>query len=179
MALENILKCVRAQLKVPLIQGCIQYAYKTDTTTVYPGEQTAARKGELWAFCSGVLPFLHEVNAADAAKLRAETDILPIDDKIPSFANIKAVFSAGNLNKMGIKCADVGAFTDGVDTATTLGSDFPLCTDGTVSNANADSAQCTGSWLSLPRISAASANGSAHTLYALSVLMSVTLAVLN
>jgi hypothetical protein len=182
VALENILKCVRAQLKVPLIQGCIQYAYKTDTATVFPGEKTAARKGELWVFCSGVLPFLHEVNPADAAKLREETDIVPIDEKTPSFDKIKAVFSADNLNKMGIKCADVGGFVDksaDKTSATTLGSDFTLCKDGTVSNDNADSAQCTGTWLSVPRISAASANGSAHTFYALSVLMSVALAVLH
>jgi hypothetical protein len=181
-ALVDVLKCVRAQLKVPLIQGCIQYAYKTDTTTNYPGEKTKARKGELWAFCSGVLPFLHGVNAADAATLRAETDILPNDDKVPSFANIKAVFSPTNLNKMGIKCADVGEFTDGVDTATTKGSDFEMCTDTAdgPANADADSAKCAGSWLTLKVAkSSASANGGAYAFWLWSVLLSVALAAVN
>jgi hypothetical protein len=80
-ALEDILKCVRAQLKVPLIQGCLEYGYKTSPGTPFPGLKDAARKGELWAFCAGVLPFLHEANAVDAAKLRVETDIVPNDNK--------------------------------------------------------------------------------------------------
>ena len=80
-ALEDILKCVRAQLKVPLIQGCLEYAYKTSPGTAFPGEKTAARRGELLGFCGGVLPFLHEANAADAAKLRVEIDIVPNDNK--------------------------------------------------------------------------------------------------
>jgi hypothetical protein len=80
-ALEDILKCVRAQLKVPLIQACLEYGYKTSPGTPFPGLKDAARKGELWAFCAGVLPFLHEANAADAAKLRLETDIVPNDNK--------------------------------------------------------------------------------------------------
>ena len=78
--LTNILKCVRAQLKVPLIQGCIQYGYKTDGNTAYPGDYTsAARKGELWAFCSGVLPFLHEVNESDAEALQFADPTLRAD----------------------------------------------------------------------------------------------------
>ena len=80
-ALEDILKCVRAQLKVPLIQGCLEYGYKTSPGTPFPGFKDAVQKGELWAFCAGVLPFLHEANAVDAAKLRVETDIVPNDNK--------------------------------------------------------------------------------------------------
>ena len=144
--LEDILKCVRAQLKVPLIQGCLQYAYKTDDRSKFPGDSTsAARKGELWAFCSGVLPFLHDVSSADAEALRREADILPLDDINPDFAKIKAVFSAKNLNKMGVKCSDVGGFVDkssAKTSATTLGSDFAECKDGTLSNAVADSSKC-------------------------------------
>jgi len=144
--LEDILKCVRAQLKVPLIQGCLQYAYKTDDRSKFPGDSSsAARKGELWAFCSGVLPFLHDVSSADAEALRREADIMPLDDINPDFAKIKAVFTAENLNKMGVKCSDVGGFVDkssAKTSATTLGSDFAKCSDGTLSNAVADSSKC-------------------------------------
>jgi len=146
--LSNILKCVRAQLKVPLIQGCIQYAYKTDKNTAYPGDDTsAARKGELWAFCSGVLPFLHEVNPSAAEKLRAQADIMPLDNINPDFEAIKDVFSADNLNKMGVSCADVGGFVDKSEKKTSLttkGIDFQQCTDTSAgpNNANADSDMC-------------------------------------
>merc|ERR1712205_185473 len=56
-ALDKLMKCVRAQLKVPLIQGCIQYGYKTDPTTAFEPSTSYdsitdynsehARKGEL------------------------------------------------------------------------------------------------------------------------------------
>jgi len=141
--LDKMLKCVRGQLKVALIQGCLQYAYKTDTTTAWPGSNSAKSKGELWAFCSGVLPFLHEANAASAATLKAATDIAVIGNANPSFTTINGVFTAANLNLMGVSCADIGAFV----ASTTVGkavtaADHPLCTDGTIVNADADTSQC-------------------------------------
>ena len=155
--IDNIIKCMRAQLKVGLIQGCIQYVYKTDKDSKYPGDPTnAAAQGETWAFCSGVLPFLHEVSAADAATLRAETDLVPDNSKNPSFSKVKAVFSAKNLNAMGLSCKDIGGFVPGKDTSlTTEGDDFKTCNDGTISNMYADTTKCTGTW-------AESAGSAAH-----------------
>merc|ERR1719460_2486335 len=124
--IDTTVTCMRGLLIVPLIQGCIQYGYKTDTRTAYPGKNSAARKGELYSFCQGVLPFLHAANPAAAA-------------------TIKGVFTAANLNKMGVSCKDIGAFVDksaDKTSATTLGSDFTMCTDGTISNANADTSKC-------------------------------------
>ena len=143
--IDGIVKCMRGLLIVPLIQGCIQYGYKTDTSTAYPGQNSAARKGELYSFCQGVLPFLHAANPAAAATLKAEIDIVGNDAKNPSFATIKGVFTAANLNKMGVSCKDIGAFVDksaDKTSATTLGSDFTMCTDGTISNADADTSKC-------------------------------------
>jgi len=141
--LDKMLKCIRGQLKVALIQGCIQYAYKTDTTTAYPGTNTAKAKGELWAFCSGVLPFLHEANTTDAATLKAATDIAIIKDANPSFATIIAVFTKANFNKMGVLCTDIGGFVASGETGKTVtANDFLMCTDGTISNTDADTSQC-------------------------------------
>ena len=141
--------------------------YKTDPTTAFE-EGTSfttdsgynselARKGELWSFCSGVLPFLHAVDAAEAAKLLAIVDVnLPVikeAGQVPSWDALKAVFSNTNLNKMGLKCSDVGGFVDqdaGKTSATTRGSDFPVCQDGTISNPDADSGECSGSWTETP-----------------------------
>ena len=143
--IDTTVTCMRGLLIVPLIQGCIQYGYKTDTSTAYPGQNSAARKGELYSFCQGVLPFLHAANPAAAATLKAEIDIVGNDAKNPSFATIKGVFTAANLNKMGVSCKDIGAFVDksaDKTSATTLGSDFTMCTDGTISNADADTSKC-------------------------------------
>jgi len=86
LKINNIIKCTRAQIKVPIIQDCIEYAYKTDPTTKYAGDSTnPGRKAEMWAFCAGVLPFLHEANPNDAKVLRAETDVIrtfPLTPKI-------------------------------------------------------------------------------------------------
>jgi len=161
-AMDKIVKCVRAQLKVPLIQGCLQYGYKTDPTTAYESGETwttatgynseFARKGELWSFCSGVLPLLHAVDAAAAQTLLDQVSVLNIESAtVAQWSTIKGVFSPTNLNKMGVKCADVGGFVDKTQaktSATTLGSDFTVCTDTAEVNADADSGQCTGDWMS-------------------------------
>jgi len=173
LKINDIIKCMRAQIKVPIIQGCIEYAYKTDPTTKYPGDSTnPGRKAEMWAFCAGVLPFLYEVNPADAKVLRAETDIVPIDTKDPSFTKIKGVFLAGNLNKMGVSCKDIGGFVPGVasTSATTVGSDFAECTDtASIANAHADTTKCIGAWNDA---SPATSDANHHTASALSMAAS-------
>ena len=182
---DNVMKCVRAQLKVPLIQGCIQYGklsklvhlasaftnydghnsrwktwagYKTDTSTNFDdGSATdgyhseKARKGEIWSFCAGALPFLHEADAPSAVTLFEQVKVDGLSARMPAWTTVKSVFTAANLNKMGVKCADVGGFVDksaDKTSATTLGSDFLQCTDGTLSSAHADSGQCAGDWMS-------------------------------
>ena len=67
--LNDIAKCIRAQMKVPLIQGCLLYAYDADVTTAFSADDDADKlpgvenKAEMWAFCSGALPYLAEVDA--------------------------------------------------------------------------------------------------------------------
>jgi len=105
------------------------------------------------------LPFLHAVDADEAQKLLDVVDVeqdfinkigdVQTDVGIPSWEKIKAIFSNSNLNKMGVKCSDVGGFVDqdaGKTSATTSGSDFAECQDGTLSNPDADSGECSGSW---------------------------------
>jgi len=136
--------------------------YKADPATMYePGTsfETAtgynseyARKGELWSFCSGVLPFLHAVDPTAAETLLTQVNVNTIENlSLAKWTTIKSVFSATNLNKMGVKCADVGGFVnqDAAKTsATTLRTDFEVCTDDPAVpvNADADTAQCTGEW---------------------------------
>ena len=157
--IKNIMKCVRAQLKVPLIQGCIQYGYKTDPATAFEPSTSYdsvtgynsehARKGELWSFCSGVLPFLHQADPAKAAALLTAVDVKTMADRYPQWQDVKAVFDGATLNKMGVKCSDIGGFADknaDKTSATTLGSDFTACSAESPNNADADSGQCVGDW---------------------------------
>merc|ERR1712216_872101 len=54
--IDGIVQCMRAQLKVPVIQGCIMYAYKSDTSSAFPGTNSAAARGELMSFCTRWTP---------------------------------------------------------------------------------------------------------------------------
>jgi len=168
--IDGIVQCMRAQLKVPVIQGCIMYAYKSDTSSAFPGTNSAAARGELMSFCTGALPYLHAVDPAAAEIVRAEVDVKTKKDANPSFTAIKGAFSAANLNKMGLSCADIGGFVDGSSSktsATTKGSDFAQCQDGSISNTYADSNKCTGTWV----------NSSAHREKTGSIILSLVISI--
>jgi len=161
--LNDIVKCMRAQIKVPLIQGCLLYAHKTDITSKYNNGKTPApdplktlsakAKAEMWAFCSGVVPFLHAANgtvcptcAAKAAAIKAEASLHTTPASEVSQANVINALDATALNAMGVKCADVGKMADAT------GWLVAGCTDGTVADQSAmclaqatkcaDSAKC-------------------------------------
>jgi len=160
--LADITKCMRAQLKVPIIQGCLRYGYRTACGEGYSGQfdggcdkfgngtaipgrtgtnsyPDTKKKAELAAFCSGAAAFVNEISPEDAEKLRKEYT-MDTDTKIPSWQIIKSVFSQKNLNKMGIKCADVGKLQDGGYPNAAM----PSCTDepADFTNVNADSNKC-------------------------------------
>eukprot|EP00961_Rhodomonas_salina_P287967 3890637-Rhodomonas_salina.1 len=94
-------------MKVPLVQACIRYSYVT--TTKWQTDDFAKYKGEMWAFCSAALPFVHEVDANAAQTLKQETQMSNL--KAPDFGKIKEVFNGVTVNKMGIRCKDVGHLT--------------------------------------------------------------------
>ncbi len=77
---------------------------------------------------------------------------------------------------MGLSCADIGAFVDKSATSTSLttpGSDFVQCTDGTISNTDADTGKCTGTWLTLKAgVSSASSRSGVPALWTVSVVLS-------
>jgi len=105
--LKDAFKCIRAMMKVPLVQACIRYSYVT--TTKWQTDDFAKYKGEMWAFCSAALPFVHEVDANAAQTLKQETQMSNL--KAPDFGKIKEVFNGVTVNKMGIRCKDVGHLT--------------------------------------------------------------------
>jgi len=124
-------KCIRATLKIGPVQGCLEYGYKA---SVASAEDLPAWKAEAWAFCGAALPFLHAVDAAAAERVRAEVTL--DSDKAPKWAVVKAAFTADNINKMGMRCADIGAYE-------TAEAQHSVCTDtATIANTDGSVIDC-------------------------------------
>lgn len=116
---------MRAYLKVGAIQGCLEYSYKASIAAT---ADLPAWKAEAWAFCGAALPWLHEVDASAAATVKAETTLT--SDAKPDWSKVKAAFSARNINKMGLRCVDIGAYSATVyDGVSVPQSDHAVCTD--------------------------------------------------
>ena len=101
------------QMTVPLIQGMLKYAYKSDpnnpqgscTDGVCPKAW-----GEGWAFAAAVLPRLDECDPDVAEKVRANLDVA--NDKPMSqngFADLKAAVE-GTYECLGLTCEDIGTY---------------------------------------------------------------------
>lgn len=125
-ALLKSVKCVRALLLVPSIQGCLRYAYKAAETA--KADDLAKEQAEAWAFCAAVLPALADVNGPAAQRVRSETYLSGAQR--PSWPVVRAAFGADNLNKMGLRCADIGSLNNESPEAK-----HPVCSDGNVNNA--------------------------------------------
>lgn len=105
-ALKDAAKCVRAQSKVPFIQGCLKYTHQAWSKDMTDDAKLAKIKAEAWAFCITALPFLHEADPAAAAAVEKETSLSNAER--PNWTVVKEAFSRQNLNKMGLLCQDVG-----------------------------------------------------------------------
>lgn len=155
--LADIAKCIRAQFKVPLVQGCLSYAHQASAELMTDSENIPKIKAEAWAFCSAILPSLHEVDAASAEAVKKTVTINT--DARPDWKIVKKAFSAENINKMGIKCEDIGLLGsagynfDAYATSPPYEkSELKTCSDDKVlisGNAYADSSKC--ATLKMPR----------------------------
>jgi len=130
-------KCIRALLLVPVIQGCLRYAYKVSDVKLSPPAALAKESAETWAFCAAALPALAAVDAAAARRVRAQTFLAGVPKPRISWPVVRAAFGATALNKMGLRCADVGSLNVEYPAAK-----HPVCRDGRVSNADAGTNFC-------------------------------------
>ena len=103
---------IATKMLVPFIQGTIRYLHKTSTTS----GRSAKQAGELFAFASTILPFIHAVDPAAATMLYDHVWNMPVspDDDLNSVATIKSAMEA-TYPKLGfgagigtIKCSDIG-----------------------------------------------------------------------
>merc|ERR1711935_1187469 len=105
---------IATKMLVPFIQGTIRYLHKTSIT------RSAKEAGELFAFASALLPFIHAVDPAAATMLYDHVWKMP---QAP----------ADDVNTVGtIKCSDIGSLHNGnnlqlggcVDTTSSKLEDF-------------------------------------------------------
>lgn len=128
-ALLQTVKCIRGLMVVPAIQGCLRYSYKVSDPAVSSAANLAKESAEAWAFCAAALPGLASVDRAAAGRVRFQTFLG--GNKRVNWPIVRAAFGAKNLNKMGVRCSDVGA----------LNVEYPqsqhsVCKDGKLSNPN-------------------------------------------
>jgi hypothetical protein len=121
-ALDDLHEKIATKMLVPLVQGALRYLYKTRTVT----GRSAKQVGELWAFASAILPFVHDVdpNAAEMLYRRA----WKLDFERDSYEAVKAALE-GTYAELGagagvgtITCADIGDLYEDPDTVLSAGT---------------------------------------------------------
>merc|ERR1719379_1099176 len=100
------------QMTVPLIQGMLKYAFKSDPANA----QGSCTDGDCdkewaegWAFAAAVLPRLHYCSYEVADLVRGNLDTASAAPMKDGFAQVKAQVESV-YPCLGITCADVGAF---------------------------------------------------------------------
>lgn len=116
-AAGKTLKKVKRIIYIPLIQGALKYAYKTEAT---PTDEKAVAEGI--AFMHAVLPRIHAADETAAAIIYYN---MRTSSQGCDFAAVKAAFES-TYESLGIKCEQVGGLLDGTD-----GFLFEPCNDCT------------------------------------------------
>jgi hypothetical protein len=98
------MEIIKKQMKVPLVQGMLRYAYKADPHGGAAGDKEI---GEGWAFATGILGEINKCSPTVAATVRANMDIAA---SAPVADGYEAVIAAvqTTYDCMGITCEDVG-----------------------------------------------------------------------
>ena len=121
---SNLIPLIVSQMTVPLIQGTLRYAYKSDLWHKDQREvkckgsvpDLASNKGkeiaEGWAFAAAVLPQLHKCDADKAKLIRENMEVtsrVPVKDTYSKVAHVlQSMYPC-----LGLKCADIGGLESG------------------------------------------------------------------
>lgn len=126
---ELHLNAIKVQMKIPLVQGMLKYAYKVANGA---GDEELA---EAWAFAMAILPLINECDSAVASTL---IDNLKIGATTPMADGWTAVWEAvqSTFVCLDISCDDVGGYVDEYDATGTPSYHFAPCDDDTLSAAS-------------------------------------------
>jgi len=128
---ERTMEEIATKMLVPFIQGTFRYLYKTRNAS----GRSAKQAGELFAFASTILPFIHAADPDAAALLYTHVWEMPAspDDDAKNYAHVISAIestypSLGFGAGVGtIKCSDIGALGS-------LGNTLmPACADAAAS----------------------------------------------
>merc|ERR1719159_1248574 len=100
------------QMTVPLVQGMLKYAFKSDPANAQGSCGTGScdkEWAEGWAFAAAVLPRLHFCSHTVAEFVKANLDTANAAPMSGGFATLKTHVES-TYPCLGISCADVGAF---------------------------------------------------------------------
>jgi len=127
--------CLAAQAFVPLLQACLLYTWKASVCD-FNAKDCGSYYGEAYAFCSAVVPRIAAVDAAAAQVVLGNVDMTTVS-AVPSGYSATRAAIYENLNKMDVKCVDMGACADCGDTTDSAfwASLGPFCEDDTVGEA--------------------------------------------
>jgi hypothetical protein len=99
--LKPIVTRITQLMKVPMVQATLRYS---EEVSVAPGVAPYSLRAEASAFAAGVLPYVHQCDAASAATIYNQIS----NGSGPTlFSAVKKAFEK-NYKCMGITCADVG-----------------------------------------------------------------------
>lgn len=123
---------IRKQMQIALIQGMLQYAYKSDVRV--PSDNRPKAMAEAWAFSAGVLPMMAAASASAGQTIKSNMEYKTgVDQIVPNGYEelFEAVYEV--LPLMCITCEEVG-----VNAFVTSAGDKPEC----VTNADVVEAGC-------------------------------------
>jgi len=104
------------QMTVPLIQGMLKYAYKSDPKNELGscfGKPCPKELGEAWAFAAAVLPRINTCSSEVAEMIRANLDVhtvgeAPMKDGYVAFkTQVESTYDC-----LGLSCDDIGEYQD-------------------------------------------------------------------
>jgi hypothetical protein len=106
------------QMVIPLIQGTIKYAYKSDPLGGASDDDSSNLKSlaEAWAFGAALIPFLNDVSYTAPSVVFTNLHVaLGSAGAVPDgYAAVKTAIE-GTYSSLGITCADVGEYYGMVD----------------------------------------------------------------
>ena len=109
-----------AKMTIPLVQGTIAYAYKSDPAVGYYSATADSEKAlaEAWAFGSALLGQLNACSSAAAATVYDNLYVgLGVAGAVPDgYAAVKLAIE-DQFDCLGISCTDVGVYSDMTDDA--------------------------------------------------------------